>query len=402
MTDNPARPNRPVYLDNQATTRCDPRVLAAMLPWFSEQYGNPASVEHVMGRAAEAAVETARGHVAALLGADVREIVFTSGATESNNIAIKGAARFAARYASGDGAERRRIVTVATEHKCVLESVADLKGEGFEPVFLPVGVDGLLDPAVLRDALEVPTLLLSVMAVNNEIGVIQDIPGFASIAKAAGALFHTDLAQAVGKIPIDLTGWKVDLASVSGHKIYGPKGVGALFVRRRPRARVLPLFSGGGQERGVRSGTLPAPLVIGVGEACRLAGEDMAEDNARIGGLRDRLWDELRAQIPGIALNGSTEHRIRGNLNLTFPAETALAMLERMPDLCVSTGSACSSAEVEPSYVLRALGLPEAAAARTLRIGIGRFTSPADIDYAVSALAAAHSGRDVQDHLAEA
>jgi cysteine desulfurase len=396
--DRPALPNRPplsnqpVYLDNQATTRCDPRVLAAMLPWFSEQYGNPHSVEHVMGRIAEAAVDTAREHVASLLGVESREIVFTSGATESNNIAIKGAARFASRH--GDGS-RRRVVTVATEHKCVVESVADLKDEGFEPVFLPVGSDGLLDPRVLRDALAVPTLLVSVMAVNNEIGVIQDVPGLAAIVKQAGALFHTDLAQAVGKIPVDLTGWKVDLASVSGHKIYGPKGVGALFVRRRPRARVLPLFSGGGQERGVRSGTVPAPLVIGLGEACRLAAEEMDADSARIAGLRDRLWDELRARIPGITLNGSIGHRIAGNLNVTFPGESALTMLERMPDLCVSTGSACSSAAVEPSYVLRALGLEEDAAGRTLRIGIGRFTSPADIDYAASALAAAHSGRDV-------
>jgi cysteine desulfurase len=395
MTDNPAidapaRPNRPVYLDNQATTRCDPRVLAAMLPWFSGQYGNPHSVEHVMGRAAEAAVEIARGHVASLLGSDTREVVFTSGATESNNIAIKGAARFAARY--GDG-NRRRVVTVVTEHKCVLESVADLKDEGFEPVFLPVGADGLLDPAVLREALTVPTLLVSVMAVNNEIGVVQDIPALAAIAKEAGALFHTDVAQAMGKIPVDVTGWKVDLASVSGHKVYGPKGVGALFVRRRPRARVLPLFSGGGQERGLRSGTLPAPLIVGLGEACGLAAEEMAADTARIEGLRGRLWDELRERIPGVEINGSTDHRIAGNLNVTFPLETALAMLERMPDLCVSTGSACSSAEVEPSYVLRALGLADDAAARTLRIGIGRFTSPADIDYAASALAAAHSGR---------
>jgi cysteine desulfurase len=401
MNDQPARPNRPVYLDNQATTRCDPRVLEAMLPWFTEQYGNPASVEHVMGNTAEAAVETARGQVAALLGADTREIVFTSGATESNNVAIKGAARFAARYGrkgqgpKGQDADRRRIVTVATEHKCVLESAADLKEEGFDPVFLPVGADGLLDPDALREALTVPTLLVSVMSVNNEIGVVQDIPSLAAIAKQAGALFHSDLAQAVGKIPIDLTGWKIDLASVSGHKIYGPKGVGALYVRRRPRARVLPLFSGGGQERGYRSGTLPAPLVIGLGEACRLAAAEMTDDDARIAGLRDRLLDALRGEIPRIAINGSTTRRIAGNLNLTFPAELAQTMLKRMPELCVSTGSACSSADVEPSYVLRALGLSEDAAARTLRIGIGRFTSPADIDYAASALVAAHSGRPI-------
>jgi cysteine desulfurase len=398
MTHVPSRPNRPVYLDNQATTRCDPRVLAVMLPWFSEQYGNPGSVEHVMGRAAEAAVETARGHVAASLGAEPREIVFTSGATESNNIAIKGAARHAARY----GDDRRRIVTVVTEHKCVLESASDLRDEGFEPVFLPVRPDGLLDPDALREALSVPTLLVSVMAVNNEIGVVQDIPALAVIAKEAGALFHSDLAQAVGKIPLDLTAWNVDLASVSGHKIYGPKGIGALFVRRRPRARVMPLFSGGGQERTLRSGTLAAPLIIGLGEACRLASEELEADKARIGMLRDLLLDELRAHIPGIAINGSLSHRIAGNLNLTFPVETAARMLERMPDLCLSTGSACSSADIEPSYVLRALGLADEVAARTLRVGIGRFTSPADIEYAASALAAAHMGKKAADNLAGA
>jgi cysteine desulfurase len=394
----PARPNRPVYLDNQATTRCDPRVLDVMLPWFTEQYGNPASVEHVMGQTAAAAVETARLHVATLLGVDVREIVFTSGATESNNISIKGAARHAARY----GDTRRRIVTVVTEHKCVLESAADLRDEGFEPVFLPVGADGLLDPAALRQALTEPTLLVSIMAVNNEIGVVQDIATHAAIAKEAGALFHSDIAQAVGKIPVDLTEWKVDLASVSGHKVYGPKGIGAMFVRRRPRARVMPLFSGGGQERTLRSGTLATPLIVGLGEACRLASEELAADTTRIGLLRDLLLDELKAHIPGIAINGSLAHRIAGNLNLTFPVETAARMLERMPDLCVSTGSACSSAEIEPSYVLRALGLSDGAAARTLRIGIGRFTSPADIDYAVSALAAAHLGKSAPDHLPRA
>ena len=250
MTDAPPRPNQPVYLDNQATTRCDPRVVQAMLPFFSEDYGNPHSAEHIMGRRSEAAVENARARVAALIGAEIREIVFTSGATEANNIAIKGAARFAASM----GDPRRRIVTVETEHKCVLESVADLAAEGFEPFVLPVRPDGLLDPEILRQALATPTLLVSVMAVNNETGVIQDLAGLAAIAKEAGALFHSDLAQALGKIPLDLTGWKVDLASVSGHKFYGPKGVGALFVRRRPRVRLAPLFSGGGQERGLRSG----------------------------------------------------------------------------------------------------------------------------------------------------
>ncbi|HEY0421118.1 MAG TPA: aminotransferase class V-fold PLP-dependent enzyme, partial [Acetobacteraceae bacterium] len=277
MTELPPRPNRPIYLDNQATTRCDPRVVAAMLPFFSEDYGNPHSSEHIMGQQAEAAVEEARAQVARLIGAEPREIIFTSGATEANNIAIKGAARFAASM----GNPRRRIVTVVTEHKCVLEAVADLTAEGFETVVLPVRGDGLLDPEALRDAVATPTLLVSVMAVNNEIGVIQDIPGLAAIAKEAGALFHSDMAQAAGKIPLDLTGWRVDLASISGHKLYGPKGVGALFVRRRPRVRLLPLFSGGGQERGLRSGTLPTPLIVGLGEACRLAAMEMAAETGR-------------------------------------------------------------------------------------------------------------------------
>jgi cysteine desulfurase len=381
------RPNRPVYLDNQATTACDPRVVAAMLPFFTERFGNPHSAEHAMGLDAEAAVETARAQVAGLVGADPREIVFTSGATESNNIAIKGAARFAA----GQGDKRRRIVTVATEHKCVLESVADLGHEGFEPVVLPVGADGLLDADTLRAALAVPTLLVSVMAVNNETGVVQDIAALAAIAREAGALFHTDAAQAVGKIPLDVAGMGIDLLSLSGHKFYGPKGVGALYVRRRPRVRLAPLFSGGGQERGLRSGTLPAPLLVALGEAARIAAAEMEADAARIGLLRERLWGRLRDAVPGILMNGSPDARIAGNLNLTFPAASASDLMRAAPDLCVSTGSACSSAEIEPSYVLRALGLDEARAKRTLRIGIGRFTSAADIDFAAEALAAAHA-----------
>ncbi len=387
MIEAPASPNRPVYLDNQATTRCDPRVVQAMLPYFDEEYGNPHSVEHGMGRRAEAAVERARAQVATLIGADPKELVFTSGATESNNIAIKGAARFAVRMDD----PRRRIVTVATEHKCVLESVADLAEEGFEPIILPVRPDGVLDPDALRQALATPTLLVSIMAVNNETGVMQDLAGLAAIVKQQGALFHTDLAQAVGKVPVDLGAWHVDLASISGHKLYGPKGVGALFVRRRPRVRLAPLFSGGGQERGLRSGTLPAPLIVGLGEACRLAGAEMAEEARRIADLRRRLLDRLRAAIPDIRINGAMEPRIAGNLNLTFPAVAAADLMRAVPDLCVSTGSACSSAAIEPSYVLRALGLSDAAASRTLRIGIGRFTSAADVDYAAAALASAHT-----------
>ncbi len=379
------RPNRPIYLDNQATTPCDPRVVQAMLPWFTEQFGNPHSAEHVMGRTAEAAVEAARGQVAALIGAEPREIVFTSGATESNNIAIKGAARFARR--AGD--PRRRVITLATEHKCVLESVADLAEEGFEPVVLPVRADGLLDPDTLRAALAEPTLLVSVMAVNNETGVIQDIAALAAIARQAGALFHSDAAQGAGKIALDVAG--IDLMSLSGHKIYGPKGIGALYVRRRPRVRLAPLFSGGGQERGLRSGTLATPLIVGLGEAARLAMAELAEDAARIAVLRARMQAGLAPL--GARLNGSAAARIAGNLNLTFPAARAADLMAACPDLCVSTGSACTSAAIEPSHVLRAMGLTEDAAARTLRIGIGRFTSAADIDAAADMLrrAAAHA-----------
>ena len=376
------RPNHPVYLDNQATTPCDPRVVAAMLPWFTERFGNPHSAEHAMGRQAEQAVEAARAQVAALIGADPREIVLTSGATESNNIAIKGAARFhAARF--NTSSERRRIVTVATEHKCVLESVADLAAEGFEPVVLPVGADGLLDPAVLAEALRVPTLLVSVMAVNNETGVVQDLPTLAAITREAGALFHTDAAQAAGKIPLNVAG--IDLLSLSGHKLYGPKGVGALYVRRRPRVRLAPLFSGGGQERGLRAGTLPTPLVVGFGEACRLAALEMVAEAARLTLLRDRLLAGLRVPV---TINGSLVYRVPGNLNLTLPYP-ALDILRSQPDLCVSTGSACSSAAIEPSYVLRAMGLAPEQAARTLRVGLGRFTSAADVDFAAAALSAA-------------
>jgi cysteine desulfurase len=377
--------NRPIYLDNQATTPCDPRVVAAMMPWFTERFGNPHSAEHAMGREAEDAVAAARGQVASLIGAEPREIVLTSGATEANNIAIKGAARHARRM----GDPRRRIVSVATEHKCVLESVRDLAEDGFEPVILPVDAAGLLDPDALRAALAEPTLLVSVMAANNETGVLQDLAALAAIAHDAGALFHTDAAQAAGKIPLDLR-IGIDLLSLSGHKIYGPKGVGALYVRRRPRVRLAPLFSGGGQERGLRSGTLPVPLVVGLGEACRIAQAEMAEEAARTGALRDRLLQRLLAAIPGLLVNGSLQARLPGNLNLAFPGRDAAGLIAACPDLCVSTGSACSSAAIEPSYVLRAMGLDAAAAGRSLRLGIGRFTSAADIDFAAAALIAAH------------
>ncbi len=382
----PGRPNQPVYLDNQSTTPCDERVVAAMLPWFTERFGNPHSSEHALGREAEAAVEAARAEIAALIGADAREVVLVSGATEANNLAIKGAARFAAQQ----GDTRRRVVTVATEHPCVLEAVRDLAREGFEPVVLPVEPDGQLDSARLRDALAVPTLLVSVMAANNETGVLQDVGTLAGIAHGAGALFHTDAAQAVGKVPLDVRTLGLDLLSLSGHKIYGPKGVGALWVRRRPRVRLAPLFSGGGQERGLRSGTLPTPLVVGLGEACRLARPEMAAEAERVGALRERLLAGLRGGVPALRVNGTMAHRLAGNLNLVFPGAAAQALMAAVPDLCVSTGSACSSAEVETSHVLRAMGVPESDARCSLRLGLGRFTSAADVDFAATALSAAY------------
>lgn len=388
------RPNRPIYLDHHATTPVDPRVLAAMRPWWEENFANPHSAEHVLGREAEAAVETARGHVAALIGADPREIILTSGATEANNLAIKGAARFAGSVAGSGAAARgaktgpRRIITLATEHKCVLESVRDLAAEGFEPVVLPVQPDGLLDLDVLAEALRTPTLLVSVMAVNNEIGVVQDLAAIGALVKAAGALFHSDAAQASGRIPLDVGAMQADLVSLTGHKMYGPKGVGALYVRRRPRVRLAPLFSGGGQERGVRSGTLATPLVVGLGEAARIAAAEGTLDAGRIAGQRQRFLDALG--IPDVVVNGHPSQRVAGNLNISLPGGVdAQALMAAAPALCVSTGSACSSAAIEPSYVLRALGIPESRARATLRLGFGRFTSPAEADQAAAMLSAA-------------
>lgn len=375
-----------IYLDNQATTPCDPRVLEAMLPWFTRDFGNPHSAEHAMGQAAADAVEAARVSVAGLLWADPRELVFTSGATESNNLAIKGAARHARRM----GDPRLRVVTLATEHPCVLESVRDLVDEGFDPVILPVRPDGRLDPTVLREALTVPTLLVSIMAVNNETGVIQDLAGLAPIVRAGGALLHSDLAQAAGKIALDVRSLDLDLASISGHKIYGPKGVGALFVRRRPRVRLTPLFSGGGQERSLRSGTLPTPLVVGLGVAASLAAAGLADESARLSALRDGLLQRLRDLIPGIEVNGSMTHRVAGNLNLRFPDRGGLEIMAAAPGLCLSTGSACSAADIEPSHVLTAMGLDRGQVGRSLRLAIGRFTSAAELDRAAGMLARAH------------
>jgi cysteine desulfurase len=370
-----------VYLDNQATTPTDPRVMAASRPYYESLFGNPHSAEHDLGRASAQAVDAARAKIASLIGAEPREIILTSGATEANNLAIKGAAHFAGI------AGPRRIITFATEHKCVLESVRDLGKEGFEPVVLPVRPDGLIDLAILEAALRTPTLLVSAMAANNETGILQDIAAIAALAHRAGALFHTDLAQAAGKIPVDVAALGIQLASVSAHKIYGPKGIGALYVRRRPRVRLAPLFSGGGQERGLRPGTIPVPLAVGFGEACALAQAGMQQDEARILGLRARLMGKLATRIPGLAENNAGAPHLAGALSLRFPNIRALDLIGASPGLCVSTGSACTSAEIAPSYVLSAMGLSPQEASCSLRVGIGRFTSAAEIDRAAVLLA---------------
>ena len=382
MTTGRNLPKLPIYLDYQSTTPVDPRVMATMLPYFTVKFGNPHSTSHSHGREVADAVEAARGQVARLIGADEREIIFTSGATESNNLAIKGAVRF-------PGQHRKRVVTVVTEHKCVLESVKRLGEEGHETVFLPVKRDGLVDLGELAAALTEDTALLSVMAANNEIGVVQPLAEIGALCKAKGVLFHTDAAQAVGKVPIHVESMHIDLLSISGHKIYGPKGIGALYVRRRPRVRLDPLFDGGAQERGIRSGTLPAPLCIGLGEACAIAAAEMAVEGERLHALRDRLLKGLRAALPDIVVNGDMDHRLPGNLNVGFPQLSGQALLAEVPELSLSLGSACTSAAVEPSYVLRALGLPDDLANASIRIGLGRMTSVAEVDFAVEHLAAA-------------
>ena len=379
-----------VYLDNQATTPCDPEVVAAMLPYFSQTFGNAASEEHAAGRRARDAVETARDEVASLFDAEPREVVFTSGATEANNLAIKGYAR-AERVRS----ERRRLVTANTEHSCVLQSMASLGEEGLEPVVLPVLPSGLLDPVVLEAALATPTLLVSVMGANNEIGVLQDLAALAAMAARHGAAFHSDLAQLAGKLPVSVRAAGLTMASLSAHKIYGPKGVGALYVRRRPRTRIAPLLSGGGQERGLRSGTAPVPLIVGFGAAARIARRSMAAEATRTQALRDRLHRGLAAALPGVVVNGSLDRRLPGNLNVTFPDQDAASLMAACPLLCVSSGAACSVAELSPSHVLRAIGLDDEACPRSLRLGNGRFNSADDVDRAVAMLAAAHDAAAV-------
>jgi cysteine desulfurase len=366
----------PVYLDYSATTPVDPRVAAAMIPFLSERYGNPASLSHAYGRDAGAAVEAARANIASLVGCDARELVFTSGATESINLALKGSAHFHA-------AKGRHLVTVCTEHKATLDTMRELEREGFEVTYLEVAADGLLDLARFEASLRPDTTLVSVMYVNNEIGVVQDIAAIGALCRARGIVFHVDSAQATGKVPIDLATLPVDLMSFSAHKTYGPKGIGALFVRRKPRARIEAQMHGGGHERGLRSGTLATHQIVGMGEAYRLAKLEMDADNARIRALRDRLWAGL-ADLEDVYLNGDLARRIAHNLNLSFGYVEGESLLLALSDIAVSSGSACTSASVEPSYVLRALGRSDELAHASIRFTVGRYTTEDEIDFTIA------------------
>ena len=366
----------PIYLDYSATTPVDPRVVDAMIPWLRDHFGNPASRSHAYGWEAEKAVETARENVAALVNCDPRELIWTSGATESINLALKGAAHF---YKD----KGKHLVTVKTEHKATLDTMRELEREGFEVTYLDVETDGLLDLAKLEASLRPDTSVVSVMFVNNEIGVIQDIPAVGEMCRSRGIIFHVDAAQATGKVVVDLGQLKVDLMSFSAHKTYGPKGVGALFVRRKPRVRLEAQMHGGGHERGLRSGTLPTHQIVGMGEAFRIAREEMATENERIRMLRDRLWAGL-SQIEQVYLNGDFERRVPHNLNVSFNFVEGESLIMAIKDVAVSSGSACTSASLEPSYVLRALGRSDELAHSSIRFTVGRFTTQEEIDYTIS------------------
>ncbi|MBY0324036.1 MAG: IscS subfamily cysteine desulfurase [Reyranella sp.] len=373
------RNDQPIYLDYQATTPMDPRVLEAMMPYFTHQFGNPHSRSHSYGWEAEEGVEKARGQVAKLIGADEKEVIFTSGATESNNLAIRGVAEF---YKD----RKNHIVTTVTEHKCVLDTCRHLEQQGFEVTYLPVQKNGLIDLEALRAAITDKTVVVSVMAVNNEIGVIQPLAEIGKICREKKVFFHTDAAQAAGKIPLDVEAMNIDLMSISGHKIYGPKGIGALYVRRKPRVRLVPLIVGGGQERGFRSGTLPTPLCVGLGAAAEIALKEMGEEANRLARLQQRMLKGLQAKLTDIVVNGDLEHRIPGNLNISFAYVEGESLMMGIKNLAVSSGSACTSASLEPSYVLRALGVEEDMAHTSLRIGLGRFTTEHEVDTAVEEL----------------
>jgi cysteine desulfurase len=368
----------PIYLDNNATTRVDPRVLDAMLPYFSERFGNAASRTHVFGWQAEDAVDQARQQIANLIGAaSKKEIIFTSGATESNNLALKGVAGM---YRN----KGRHIVTAATEHKAVLDPCKRLEREGLRVTFLPVDRHGQVTPEQLAAALTDETILVSIMMANNEVGTLQPISELARVCKERGVLFHTDAAQAAGTLPIDVEAMGIDLLSLSAHKMYAPKGVGALYVRNRnPHVRLEPIQDGGGHERGMRSGTLPVPLIVGFGKACELCRQEMEEQAPRLRGLRDRLRDGLQQRLSGTSVNGHPSERLPGNLNMSFAHVQGEALLMALRDVAISSGSACTSASVEPSYVLRALGVGDALAHSSLRFGVGRFNSEEEIDYVI-------------------
>ena len=371
-------PHFPIYMDYGATNPVDQRVVDAMIPWLREHFGNPASRSHAWGWEAEEAVEKARGEVAALIGADPREIVWTSGATESNNLAIKGAAQF---YKT----RGKHLVTVKTEHKAVLDTMRELERQGFEVTYLDVQEDGLLDLEKFKAALRPDTILASVMFVNNEIGVIQDIPAIGAMCRERGIIFHVDAAQATGKVLIDLATLPVDLMSLASHKTYGPKGIGALYVRRKPRVRIEAQMHGGGHERGMRSGTLPTHQIVGMGEAFRIAREEMGAENERIRALQQRLLDGLK-DIEQTFLNGHPTQRVPHNVNMSFNYVEGESLIMGIKGIAVSSGSACTSASLEPSYVLRALGRSDELAHSSLRMTIGRFTTAEEIDYVVTTL----------------
>ena len=371
-------PHFPIYLDYGATTPVDPRVVDAMIPWLREHFGNPASRSHAWGWEAEEAVEKARAEVADLIGADPREIVWTSGATESNNLALKGAAQF---Y-KGKG---KHLITVKTEHKAVLDTMRELERQGFEVTYLDVQEDGLLDLEVFKAAIRPDTILASVMFVNNEIGVIQDVVALGNICREKGVIFHVDAAQATGKVEIDVKNLPIDLMSLASHKTYGPKGIGALYVRRKPRVRLEAQMHGGGHERGMRSGTLPTHQIVGMGEAFRLAKLEMKEDIAKARALQQRLLDGLK-DVEQVFINGDLERRVPHNLNMSFNYVEGESLIMGIKGLAVSSGSACTSASLEPSYVLRALGRSDELAHSSLRMTIGRFTTEEEIDYAISTI----------------
>ena len=371
-------PHFPIYLDYSATNPCDPRVVDAMIPWLREHFGNPASRSHAWGWEAEAAVEKAREQVADLIGADPREIVWTSGATESNNLALKGAAHF---Y-KGKG---KHIITVKTEHKAVLDTCRELERQGFEVSYLDVQADGLLDLEAFKAAIRPDTILASVMFVNNEIGVVQDIPAIGAICRAKGVIFHVDAAQATGRIDVDMAQLPVDLMSLTSHKTYGPKGIGALFVRRKPRIRIEAQIHGGGHERGMRSGTLPTHQIVGMGEAYRIAKAEMHAENERIHALQQRLLKGL-SDMEEVFLNGHPDKRVPHNLNMSFNFVEGESLIMGIKGVAVSSGSACTSASLEPSYVLRALGRSDELAHSSLRMTIGRWTTEEEIDYAVQTI----------------